>query len=280
MILSFSFSSFAATSTRDVVYGEDNRKDVFESTDSTLVELSRATAAKVATILTRIVGQEAIMRSASLQERGICATEKFAHQPTSSACSGFLVAEDILVTAGHCIKNLNDCKNNRWIFDFRVENAEQTKVRVPAKSVYSCKKILSQIYEDGRGSDYAVIQLDRKVKDRKPLSFRKSGVVEIGADLAAIGHPSGLPTKIADGGKVRSVTDKYFVANLDTFVGNSGSAVINTKTSEVEGILVRGETDYIDNTELGCKVVNVCETDGCRGEDVQLITEIPELKNL
>ena len=31
----------------DVIYGEDNRKDVFESTDSALVDLSKSTAAMI-----------------------------------------------------------------------------------------------------------------------------------------------------------------------------------------------------------------------------------------
>ena len=45
--------------------------------------------------------------------------------------------------------------------------------------------------------------------------------------LVVIGHPSGLPTKIADGAWVRNnESEYYFVTNLDTFGGNSGSAVL------------------------------------------------------
>jgi V8-like Glu-specific endopeptidase len=127
--------------------------------------------------------------------------------------------------------------------------------------------------------DYAVIQLDRKVTDRRPLSFRKSGKVSIGESVVVIGHPSGLPTKIADGAKVRSHSGKYFVANLDTYGGNSGSAVFNHNTGEVEGILVRGENDYIQSSR-GCMVSNKCPVDGCRGEDVTYITNIKALQNL
>ena len=39
----------------------------------------------------------------------------------------------------------------------------------------------------------------------------------------------------------------WFMANLDSFEGNSGSAVFNELTGEVEGILVRGKPDSIDN---------------------------------
>jgi hypothetical protein len=35
----------------------------------------------------------------------------------------------------------------------------------------------------------------------------------------------------------------------------------------VEGILVRGETDYVRSSS-GCLISNVCKNDSCRGEDV------------
>ncbi|MFN8369647.1 MAG: S46 family peptidase [Bacteriovoracaceae bacterium] len=91
----------------------------------------------------------------------------------------------------------------------------------------------------------------------------------------------GLPTKISDGANVRTNNNpKYFVANLDTYGGNSGSAVFNTKTGEVEGILVRGENDYVYDSAQGCRVSNKCTNAGCRGEDVTRITNIKELMSL
>ena len=76
--------------------------------------------------------------------------------------------------------------------------------------------------------------------------------------------------------EVRTVDKSgYFVANLDTYGGNSGSAVFNTDTGLVEGILVRGENDFVYSN--GCRVSNVCPAPGCRGEDV---TKISELANL
>jgi V8-like Glu-specific endopeptidase len=125
--------------------------------------------------------------------------------------------------------------------------------------------------------DYAFIELDRKVNDRQPLKVRKTGKISKGASLVVIGHPTGLPTKIADGANVRTLQGKFFVANLDTFGGNSGSAVFNAETEEVEGILVRGETDYVYNSSLGCQVPNVCSNDACRGEDVTYITNVEGL---
>ncbi len=263
-----------------VIYGEDNRVDVFESKNSAFVELSKSTAAMISASNLKSKNGEIEVSGRTLKERGVCASERFSNQISGANCSGFLVSEDVLVTAGHCIKTEADCKSYKWVFDFKVENADQKNVTVPQDSVFSCSKIISRSLDSMTKDDYAVIQLDRKVTDRRPLTFRKSGKISKGTDIVVIGHPTGIPTKIADGAKVRDLKGKYFVANLDTYGGNSGSAVFNVKTSEVEGILVRGDTDYVYNSSLGCQVSNVCPQDGCRGEEVTFITNISALKNI
>ena len=202
---------------------------------------------------------------------------RFSKQISAANCSGFLVASNKLVTAGHCIKSEEDCRNYKWVFDYKVDHAEQGKVNVPLTSVYSCKKIISRKLESMSKDDYAYIELDRHVTDRQPLKVRKSGKVAKGAAIVVIGHPTGLPTKITDGANVRNLQNKFFQANLDTYGGSSGSAVVNVQTEEVEGILVRGETDYVYNSALGCQVSNLCANDGCRGEDVTFITNVPGL---
>lgn len=281
VFLLFSHLSVAGTQGVKVIYGEDNRQDIFESTDSVLVELSKSTAAMIQMENLKSLGSGEIEISGStLESRGICAKERFSKQISAANCSGFLVAPDVLVTAGHCITNDNDCASYKWVFDYKVSHSDQAEVVVSQDAVYSCKKIISRSLDYATKDDYAVIQLDRKALDRKPLSFRRQGKISVGESIAVIGHPTGLPAKIADGANVRSLASKFFVANLDTYGGNSGSAVFNTKTAEVEGILVRGENDYVNDPVLGCKVSNICKNESCRGEDVTFITHIEALKKL
>ena len=270
----------AASNGAKVIYGEDNRVDVFESQDAAYVELSRSTAGMISSSNIRTSGEETVISGSSLRSRGICASERFANQISAANCSGFLISENVLVTAGHCIRTDRDCKSYKWVFDYKVDSADQTNVTVANDSVYSCKRIISRSLDNFSKDDYAVIELDRKASDRRPLTFRKSGKVSTGEPLVVIGHPTGLPTKIADGAQVRSLENKYFVANLDTYGGNSGSAVFNANTHEVEGILVRGENDYVYDSARGCQVSNKCTDNGCRGEDVTYITNIPGLLSL
>lgn len=263
-----------------VVYGDDNRVDVFASNNTMYVELSKSTAAMISGSSLRANGNgEFKVSGRSLTSRGMCKSERFSKQKSAANCSGFLVGEDLLVTAGHCIKSQSSCNSYKWVFDYKVEYDDQFDVNVDVNNVYSCKKIIKTVLDRNTMDDYALIRLDRKVTDRRVLNFRTSGKPAIGDNLVVIGHPTGLPTKIADGANVRDLKGKYFTANLDTYGGNSGSAVFNADTGVIEGILVRGATDYVYDSSQGCRVTNVIANDAGRGEDVTYITNIKELLN-
>lgn len=275
--------TFSVTKARDiekVVYGDDNRVDVYESSNPLFKALASSTAAMISNSSLKSSGNTVTINGGTLQGDGICFDERFAKQMTAASCSGFLVAPNLLVTAGHCIQNMADCESYSWVFDYSNINGETTSWSIDKKNVFSCVEIVSRALNDGTDNDYALVRLDR-VADRTPLKFRKDGLIEKKSGLVVIGHPSGLPTKIADGAFIRSNKNKYyFQTNLDTFGGNSGSAVINIKSGEVEGILVRGERDYILDSTQNCYRSKICKMDECRGEDVTRITNIEALKKL
>jgi len=275
-VFSMTLTAIASDKQLKVIYGDDNRLDVFESPNEAYVTLSRSTAAMVPNSNVRVQGNESVLNGPTMVSRGFCADERFSHQITAAMCSGFLVGDKYLVTAGHCITSESDCASNKWVFDYKVDDAGQSGVTVANSSVYSCKRIISRSLDRLSQDDYAYIELDRAVTDRAPLTFRKTGSIRAGDEILVIGHPTGLPTKITDGAKVRALKGKFFTANLDTYGGNSGSAVFNATTGVVEGILVRGENDYISDSR-GCRASNICPENGCRGEDVTYITNIKEL---
>lgn len=270
---------FASTKNVKVIYGQDNRVDVYDSTNSMYVELSKSTAAMIDkySISDEGNGQSSLL-GGSLESRGICASERFSQQPTVAMCSGFLVGEDLIVTAGHCIKSQSDCDKYRWVFDYKVESGDQKKVSVSNSSIYSCERVVNTILDNSTMNDFSLIKLDRKVLDRRVLDYRKSGSIKRGDKLVVIGHPSGLPTKIADGARVKSLSKNYFNADLDTYGGNSGSAVFSADTGIIEGILVRGANDYNYDSSQGCSVSNVVSQNYGTGEGVTYITNIPELQ--
>lgn len=219
------------------------------------------------------------VREAAANRISFCAGERFVDQPNPSMCSGFLIAEDLVVTAGHCVEIPNFCDEYKWVFGFEV-NAKTKKagVNIKEEDIYSCKKVVSSSLSMPLGLDYAVIQLDRTVSNREPVEIRNDGMVENNLPLFVVGSPSGLPLKVAGGANVRLNNHPfYFNANLDTFQGNSGSGVFNAKTGVVEGILVRGEEDFVPNQLKMCIEANKCADDKCRGEDITRMTAIPEV---
>ena len=275
-----------AMANNKVVYGIDNRMDVFETSDQFYLELADSTAAmisksKIAEITTgENKGTYSISARTLGKARGLCEDERYVNQVAPANCSGFLVAPDLLVTAGHCMKSQRDCDNSYWVFNLAVgEEGDVTNV-ITKSDVYNCGEIIDQKYGDSK-DDYALIRLGRSVDGRTPLKVRTEGKVSPDAPLVMIGHPSGLPTKIAPGINVRDNTSPiFFSTNADAFGGNSGSAVFNEDTGLVEGILVRGQTDYKYSYADRCTRVNVCPEGTCRGEDVTRITNIAPLMKL
>jgi S1-C subfamily serine protease len=126
------------------------------------------------------------------------------------------------------------------------------------------------------GADYAVIKLDRKVAGRQPLLVNRFSKLAPGDKLFVIGHPVGLPLKVAVNAVVRDASPKFFfMTDLDTFSGNSGSAVFNVGNNLIEGILVRGDIDFEDSS-AGCKVASVMPQNGGAGKAVTKISVIQQ----
>lgn len=257
----------------EVIYGEDDRRDLFESDASPVGrELARSTVAlvKKADLASAPNGGLKLPTETFGTAYGLCADEPFREQPNPAFCSGFLVAPDTIATAGHCVTSQADCDGLAFVFDFAYDSRGADPTAVNASNVFSCKSIVAT-QAPGDGADFAVVRLDRAVTGRTPVTIRRDGKVADGAPLVVVGHPAGLPTKIAGGAKVRTnAAAGFFVANLDTYGGNSGSAVFNATTKEVEGILVRGEQDF--TTRGSCTISKRCAADECRGEDVTRAT--------
>src|SRR5690554_103015 len=128
LVLTLLTISMAASARVKVIYGEDNRVDLFEETDQTLLELARSTAAMVPNRnLIQMNDYETKMGGGTLAGMGICESERFAQQPSAANCSGFLVDDNKLVTAGHCIRTQRDCEGNSWVFDYKVEYSDQSE---------------------------------------------------------------------------------------------------------------------------------------------------------
>ena len=259
------------------IYGTDDRRDWFESSDDIKNQWAKATLALIekSKIQRNGNGFYRIIAKTYGEEKDLCSDVPFIDQPTLALCSGFLIHDDLIITAGHCLKNNWECENTYFVFDFAKQQENQDKYEIPASSIYSCGEIITRKTD---WDDFAVIRLDRAVKDRSPLKFRRRGSVSVGEELTLIGHPAGLPSKITEG-SVKEVSASRFFANIDASSGNSGSPVINTRLGFVEGVLVSGVQDY--KKQGSCKVEYSCDDDDCTGELIipisRILAQIPQL---
>lgn len=197
----------------------------------------------------------------------LCAGELFETQPALSACSGVLIAEDLVLTAGHCTAGCNDL---RFVFDYAL-TPSGTLPTLTQDDVYRCAGTVVE-HDSRTGLDYSILRLARPVVNREPAPIRaETTPVEPGTSLLMSGHPWRMPLKIADNANVRShaASGTHFVANLDAIIGNSGSGVFDADSKELLGILVRGDADFA--LEQTCYRWNRCPDDGCRGEDVMYV---------
>jgi V8-like Glu-specific endopeptidase len=266
-----SLQSVASTAAKPkVIYGDDNRKDIVDVQDSRVTLAAESTVALILKdyLKPEDQNQSRIANLTFKDTQFVCADEPFANQVAVASCSGFLVDSDTIITAGHCISNF-DCSDYAIVFGYTIDGQKSDPTLVNNSDIYFCQSIIKRVYTSNE--DFSIVKLDRPVQGRSPLRL-SSQAPQIGEDISVIGHPSGLPTKYADNAKVRSIENGYFVSSLDTYGGNSGSAVFNSSSFEVIGILVRGEQDYIYDRSNNCYRSNVCAEDSCNGEDATSIS--------
>lgn len=233
-------------------------------------DLESATGAMVANYRLQDRGGDDL--SLLTQKAKFCDGEPLNGQQRLAKCTGFLVAEDILVTAGHCVRESYDCEGNSWVFGYDKQAAELKKIS--KNNVYKCQKVLYSEKNLETKVDFAIVKLDRAVTTAQPMSLSRAPL-DPQEHLMVLGYPLGTPLKLAINGTVRVNTNSYFfTANLDTFHGNSGSPVVGQNSSEVTGLLVRGEKDTEFDDARSCLKIKRCADNSCRGEDVVRISVV------
>jgi len=227
------------------IWGKDKRKDFYEIEDEQIKKNAECTAA--------ILFKESLIESGKdfsmvkVKNYGktfnLSDYESFHDQYMidGRVCTGFLVAEDVVATAGHCANNKN-VTDLHFVFGFRMQDPTTPVIRIPKSNIYKGVKLAHSTYDHKRiGSDWSLVQLDRKVEGQTTVKLSEKNIF-CDQSVYVLGHPCGLPLKYAPGADIHDVGEDSFGANLDIYMGNSGSPIFNSQTHEVIGIVVRGDT--------------------------------------
>jgi len=243
-----------------LIYEDDDRMELFEHPSRTVRDaLSASVVALVRPEVVRMGPTPRITARNAMDAHGICADEPYVDQPAAAFCSGVLVDKDLVLTAGHCVRDQADCDDMRFVFDFAYDGPGRLR-ELDERSVYRCHPDAGVVLREkvpGTDHDYAVIALDRLVDERYQAPPRRSWLDEPreGDRVFLAGMGMGVPMKIDQHAQVTDTGALYgvsFGVRADAFQGNSGSPIFDVDLNLV-GILVNGRPDYV--ARCGCNGV-------------------------
>ena len=233
----------------DGIYGTDDRTDVYLARTSLETKLADSTVALVASANLKANADSTFtLQTDTFGSRyGLCKNENFYNQPVGSMASGALVGTDLILTAAHTMEDLEDCRSTKIVFGYQATGTDQFRTTFPRGEVAQCREILIRDVEN----DFLIFKIDRPIFNHEPLAINRGASPQIGDELVAIGHPSGLPMKTSPG-HILWINDSSILTDNDTYGGNSGSPVFNLTSGLIEGVLSRGGNDFVHNAKNGC----------------------------
>lgn len=281
---------FGSIRAEAVIYGNDDRSEANETWASgwsrSVFLMAPRNLAQTSATTTKL---DFPIISKAESPIGLCENEKFADQPSAGInCTGFLVAPDLIVTAGHCVapymnSSRPDLRNSTtpacddfvWIADFAFSRGLRSLPvdNWPNEKIFECAEVVrgrnpdfssAQLLPPLFGDDYAVIRLKQKADGRPVFRISQKPTLPVGP-VYALGYPLGQPLKFSGPARILDASFQHFFStNIDAFMGNSGSPVFDS-TGMVHGVLVRGyPEDFVTHGLIACNAFNTCSEDATR----------------
>ena len=198
------------------------------------------------------------------QVHRLCPSEPFAEQPVTGIGTAFLLEGDVFMTADHVMQG--DPNQYAVVFGYEMKTRSGVVTwAVSAFDIYYPTRVAARYATE----DLVLFHVDRPT-GRPPLRWKASRTLQIGEPVYMIGHPMGLPKKVALNSSIRGTASaEYYHTTLDAFAGNSGSPVFSLRDHSVIGVLVAGSQDYAWNGT--CNESSLCRLPYCEGERVMRI---------
>lgn len=242
-------------------------------------------------------GDPLILASPTGMTFNLCPNEDFQREPTASFCTGILVSTRILVTAGNCIPNKDICDETAFIFNLEASKTNAGALMQAQKTdIYYCKRLIQQ--KRSKEFDFAIIELDREVLDREPISFSNYRTPysnpETPPPVTVIGNPMGQSTKITSGVAAQpALNNNFFEINVSRYPGDNGSLVVIQKSEQSRefvpiGYLIGGEIRFDTSAEEtdenvvndgplpACYPSKLCSGTSCLGGQAASLTQLRE----
>lgn len=269
--------TLSAHARQKAIYGSFGNQFITQQTNQKIKEAATGVAYVTDKAnLSKGANDTTTVRGARLKDMAnLCSKESFSNNiAAADNCTAFLIAPDLVMTAGHCMKSIQDCQSNSFIFGVNSAKEIRNGFSINTSNVYQCKSIVTNTYDSL--NDIAVVKLNRKVEYRHIFTLGTDAEVRKKSSVFMMGHPLGLALTYTSSAPVTHLDlATKFRSTLDSFGGNSGSPVIDTKTLKVLGVLVSGKEDFTEQTSNKCK--NYARyKDSDTGELIQRVEETKE----
>lgn len=266
--------------TQHAIYGDDSREEALAYSDGAWTAV--AAQSVIAFIPYDALAQEedgsftlapAPQYGESL---GLCNEVPFVGQPAAAHCTGVLIDNDLVLTAGHCLPRA-ECPAMAMVFGYLWDETSGA-LPIASHALVECAEVivhqLSLVNGPGK-DDFAILRLSRPVDDEYvPVDWKLDALPPaMGAPLWTISAGAGLPLKIDDGGRVTVPGDgrSAIRGTLDTFTGSSGGPVFEGDGALL-GILVRGQRDYTWERDRGCNALHMANEN--TAEEIQTLASV------
>jgi tetratricopeptide (TPR) repeat protein/V8-like Glu-specific endopeptidase len=184
--------------------------------------------------------------------------------------TAFLVGKQLILTAAHCIcdeisqdVDKEKIRDYRVLFGFQTDSSGQVRTTFDAKDVYRIESVYKRRFtreepDTPHTADWAILKLEREVEGRVPLRLDSMQALPLNTPLYMLGHPFGLPLKLALSGEVQKANHPdFFGANIDAYTGNSGSPLFVHDSGKLVGMHLRGIKDYVrDGNKIRIRTVS------------------------